>query len=267
MFQSQHEIEMNNFAERMITIITGCSISIYLVMFSKETLILLFSIFGIGAYVEYQTLMSPKMNNLTKIYLAVFPYFCYSLFKVYILQKLDTWWFWLFLGVFDFFYVLAMYGGVKNSIIGLIWIMPSMLICIEYGIEDPIKVIVLMTITWQTDGFAYLTGKLLGRTKLAHAISPNKTIEGTLGGLLASVITAYFISNYYFGISKFDLCVLAVICGITGQIGDLVESKFKRQLKIKDSGKLMFGHGGVLDRFDSVFFAIPASWIYLNLIY
>lgn len=112
--------------------------------------------------------------------------------------------------------------------------------------------------TWSSDSGAYFTGKYLGKRKLWPAISPNKTIEGALGAIFFSVLASLLI-NYLFGIN--ESLLYSVFVGITisvvGQMGDLVESALKRSKDIKDSGTLIPGHGGVLDRFDSLIFVFP----------
>ncbi|MDO3694396.1 phosphatidate cytidylyltransferase [Wenyingzhuangia sp. chi5] len=121
-------------------------------------------------------------------------------------------------------------------------------------------------LVWSTDTFAYLTGKSIGKTKLFERISPNKTIEGSVGGLLLTLITASILSIYFTQFSLIQWLGLSLVISIFGSLGDLVESMFKRAANIKDSGNLIPGHGGVLDRFDSLVFASPFIYFYLQLI-
>ncbi len=119
---------------------------------------------------------------------------------------------------------------------------------------------------WSTDTFAYLTGRAIGKHKLYEKISPNKTIEGSVGGLVFTLITAAILSKYFIQYSLLEWLGLSIIISIFGGLGDLVESMFKRAANIKDSGNLIPGHGGVLDRFDSLLFASPFVYFYLQLI-
>jgi phosphatidate cytidylyltransferase len=117
-------------------------------------------------------------------------------------------------------------------------------------------------IVWATDIGAYLIGRKLGKNKLAPHISPNKTIEGSLGGIFCALLvsTSYFFiypSDFSFGMTV----LLAILISISGQLGDLVESAFKRHYQVKDSGKILPGHGGILDRFDSILFAMPVLYL------
>ncbi|AZR72377.1 hypothetical protein BBF96_02585 [Anoxybacter fermentans] len=120
--------------------------------------------------------------------------------------------------------------------------------------------------TWATDSFAYFVGKSFGRKHLAPNISPKKTVEGFIGGILGSFLAGliYSIIN---GFSPFKAGVIAFLIGIVGQMGDLFESALKRDAGIKDSGNLIPGHGGVLDRFDSAFFTLPLTYYLIILFF
>ena len=121
-------------------------------------------------------------------------------------------------------------------------------------------------IVWVNDTFAYLIGKNFGKQKLFPSISPKKTVEGFLGGLLFSCIASYFIATFTETLSFNNWLILAVIISVIGTIGDLIESKFKRQANVKDSGVIMPGHGGLLDRFDSIILAAPFIYLFLRVI-
>ncbi|AEO99248.1 phosphatidate cytidylyltransferase [Weizmannia coagulans] len=111
---------------------------------------------------------------------------------------------------------------------------------------------------WATDSGAYFVGRAFGKHKLWPEISPNKTVEGALGGVLCAVIVAvlfFFYSNIGLGLGR--LMVSTVVLSVFGQIGDLVESAYKRHYGVKDAGKILPGHGGILDRFDSLLFVLP----------
>ncbi|MDZ7835398.1 MAG: phosphatidate cytidylyltransferase [Alkalibacterium sp.] len=111
----------------------------------------------------------------------------------------------------------------------------------------------MLLVIWATDTGAYLIGRKIGKTKLAPTISPNKTIEGSLGGtILASAFAFAYLLYFPQSESLFSSFFLMVVISVTGQIGDLLESKIKREYHVKDSGHLLPGHGGILDRFDSL---------------
>lgn len=120
---------------------------------------------------------------------------------------------------------------------------------------------------WANDTGAYLVGRKLGRTKLFERISPKKTWEGSIGGGLMGLGIGYMNALLFPDLSLINWLVVALIVLIFGSLGDLVESMFKRSLNIKDSGKLLPGHGGLLDRFDGIFIAAPIVYTYLRFIF
>ncbi len=129
--------------------------------------------------------------------------------------------------------------------------------------------ILLFVVVWANDTFAYFAGGKWGKRKLAPVVSPGKTVEGALGGLFGPVIflsVLYFFIGQYYPLSLSLTLVLTVYITIFAQIGDLIESALKRKLKTKDSGGIIPGHGGILDRFDSIMFAAPFTYFFLLLI-
>jgi phosphatidate cytidylyltransferase len=118
---------------------------------------------------------------------------------------------------------------------------------------------------WTNDTGAYLAGKSFGKHKLFERISPKKTWEGSIGGLALAIAVAYGVSFLptFVDITKTDWLVIGFLVAVFGSFGDLFESLLKRNLKIKDSGTILPGHGGVLDRFDGLFLAVPAMFFYL----
>lgn len=125
--------------------------------------------------------------------------------------------------------------------------------------------ILLTVITVFSDSFAYYTGKMLGRHKLAPAISPGKTIEGLLGGLFGSILGAIIVCLWFFpGYSLVKISTLTVFLSMIGVMGDLTESMIKRTMGVKDSGNILPGHGGVLDRLDSLMIAAPVLFYMLH---
>jgi phosphatidate cytidylyltransferase len=147
---------------------------------------------------------------------------------------------------------------------------------ISFGVNDynPKIIIGLFILIWTNDTFAYIVGKSMGKHKLFEKISPKKTIEGFFGGLIFAIFAGYLISMYlikpsaqFSDKSILIWMIIAAIVGVVGTIGDLIESKFKRIAGVKDSGKIMPGHGGVLDRLDSVIFVAPFIFLFYKILY
>ena len=135
------------------------------------------------------------------------------------------------------------------------------------NIFDEYYLIIIFCLIWINDIFAYLTGMAIGKHKLFERISPKKTIEGSLGGLVMTVVTAYLVNHYWLNFwSTWEMIGLAVVVVVFGSLGDLCESMMKRQAGVKDSGNVIPGHGGILDRFDATFLAVPAVYCYLMLL-
>jgi len=137
----------------------------------------------------------------------------------------------------------------------------------SYALLIPLFVIGCM---WINDTMAYIVGSLIGKTPFSK-ISPKKTWEGTIGGIiLSSLIMGYLASrideSFVLGQTFIWWTILAMIASVTGTLGDLLESKLKRMADVKDSGHIMPGHGGFLDRFDSILLAIPFVWLYVRLL-
>jgi len=118
--------------------------------------------------------------------------------------------------------------------------------------------------TWASDTFAFFVGSYLGKHKLCPGISPNKTIEGALGGMFGSLI-AIVLLGVLFKLPISHSAIMGILVGIAAPVGDLVESAIKRFAGVKDSGQILPGHGGILDRFDSILFTVPAIYYYMHI--
>jgi len=128
-------------------------------------------------------------------------------------------------------------------------------------------IIFILFCVWLSDTLAYFVGTPFGKHKLCPGISPGKSVEGFAAGIAGSALAAILSHHFFLGsVPLGDLFILSLIIGSVGQVGDLVESSFKREANLKDSSSILPGHGGILDRFDSLLFAAPAVYLYLKFI-
>jgi phosphatidate cytidylyltransferase len=154
---------------------------------------------------------------------------------------------------------------VFKQVIGIIYIplFLSYIVFIRNGDNGILWTFLLLTVVFMGDTGAYYLGSYLGKHKLCPAVSPNKTIEGALGGLAANLGSGALIKYFFLPLLPWSLSLLFFLSiGIAGQVGDLFESQLKRVAHIKDSGAILPGHGGVLDRIDAVLFAVPMAYIF-----
>ena len=181
-----------------------------------------------------------------------------------------AWWVWALLELGrdrGLYYVHA-----TKVLAGALVLIPMWVAAIVLHAADPhrpLALLFVLVLVWAADSLAYLTGKTVGRTKLAPRVSPGKTIEGVLGALAGVVLIAYFCGTIFWRLEGARLAGwlgLALFVALVSVLGDLVESKVKRVAGVKDSGTLLPGHGGVLDRIDALTAAIPIfalGWLML----
>jgi phosphatidate cytidylyltransferase len=199
----------------------------------------------------------------------------------------QAWWPWMALPnlvwwLFVLFLIPGFPGNLERNklplpvmvLLGLVWLVPTVLCLVLLrgaGPDGPLRLLYTMALVWASDVGAYLAGRNFGRRKLAPTVSPGKTLEGAIGGLLLCAVFAVAAGSYVF--QPASLGQLALLVGLSlgvavlSIVGDLGESMFKRLAGLKDSGKLLPGHGGILDRIDSLMAAAPAMalglfWLY-----
>jgi len=154
---------------------------------------------------------------------------------------------------------------VFKQVVGIIYIplFLSYIVLIRNGDDGVLWVFLLLSVVFMGDTGAYYLGSYFGKHKLSPAISPNKTVEGALGGLAATLGSGALIKTFYLPLLPWGLSILFFISiGLAGQVGDLFESQIKRVAHLKDSGVILPGHGGILDRIDAVLFAAPVAYIF-----
>lgn len=151
---------------------------------------------------------------------------------------------------------------ISLTLLGILYI-PFMFFHILY-LDKSLNIWLIFIIAFGTDTFAYVFGNIFGKTKLCPKISPNKTVEGAIGGILGCLVLVISYSLYFDLAPLWNMIILSIISSILAQLGDLTASKIKRITGIKDFGFIMPGHGGVLDRFDSIIFTTPVIYYYIS---
>lgn len=162
------------------------------------------------------------------------------------------------------------FTSIAFLICGLIYIIlpiSTTNLIIQYNSEfQPLLLLSVFILVWCNDTFAYLTGVKFGKHRLFERHSPKKSWEGFVGGFLFTIIAGVVISKFSNIFAIWHWVAISIIVSTVGTLGDLVESMFKRQMGVKDSGKILPGHGGILDRFDILFIVLPIVWVYLEII-
>ncbi|MBZ9630676.1 phosphatidate cytidylyltransferase [Salegentibacter sp. LM13S] len=261
--------------EAIIRTISGLlyvSILVASILSSELIFISLFYLLGLVCLVEMQKLLHLKSYALYAVQALLFYLFSYLKFNqdATILLLFTTIFVNLFL-VKDLLVVRKIPVFEKKKYIIIIFYLISSVIFLTLiptieGVFIPKLVVGIFILIWTNDTFAYIVGKNFGNKKLFERISPNKTVEGFLGGLVFSGVASFFIF-YYTQFLTFPIWLgMAIILSIFGTLGDLIQSKFKRQAGVKDSGSLMPGHGGLFDRLDSIIFSSPFVYAYLYIL-
>lgn len=214
-------------------------------------------VFQSAFFISIQAIIGLLLLNLILVHEVTFPYDLILKLNVIVVFILFLFGCSLFLKTeYSFYY--AWYAGIFY--IGLPILVGIAFLYQDYNAHKYI-ILGLIILNWSNDTFAYITGRWIGKTLMAPDISPKKTIEGAFGGLCAAILAAWIVNEYLF-IHSFPfikILFLGIGVWLSGTIGDLYESKMKRLAGIKDSGNLLPGHGGFLDRFDSFFYIIPVG--------
>ena len=159
--------------------------------------------------------------------------------------------------------------NIGISISGIVYVVLPLILINVMSIESSGKedgqlfpLLGVFIMIWTSDTFAFLVGRKLGKRKLFERISPNKSWEGFFGGLLFTILAGCIIAHFLAGQPYLQYAILGFLVAVFGTLGDLIESMLKRSLHVKDSGKILPGHGGLLDRLDSILIVIPIIYVY-----
>jgi len=274
------------FKTRALTAIVFVVVMMFGLLWNRWSFFILFSIVHFGAWIEYQKLIGRINKEYTIVTLHCYGImiagWCLLLFftnqELQIFgAHLTTIGWWLGLALLIILPILILLQSPKSfllnigySLFGILYIsLPLALLIdlrnhwIETNIDFNIIIPLIIIFTlWVNDTMAYIVGSLIGKTPLS-SISPKKTWEGTIGGIILSIAVMSLVAWFTQRFSVVHTAAIAALTSVSGTYGDLFESKLKRMANVKDSGKIMPGHGGFLDRFDSLFFAATVVWFYV----
>lgn len=259
---------MNNLLIRALSGAVFVALIVGSIIISIETFVIVFSLIFILLNLEFFRIFERNKNYLLWIggILINLSFILILTFKAGYLP-------FVLLLIIIYLFVLAVsekVPSIGNFAFSLIYLaMPFFLffhISVLYSDDRIVLLLAPLLLTWSNDTFAYLVGSWIGKTRFVPNISPKKTWEGVLGGVLFNLLTAYVLSVFYPVFLIAEWLVLALVISIFATMGDLFESKIKRYLNIKDSGSFMPGHGGLLDRFDAFLFVVPVYFVFLKII-
>ncbi|PLK43069.1 phosphatidate cytidylyltransferase [Emticicia sp. TH156] len=269
--------QLSNLNQRIIAAVVGVSIILTGVLYNEWTFWVLFLVISVLTQIEfykllkldsnlpltfYGTLCGVILNALTfliekdflpfKYYYLIVPLLTVTFFiKLY--KKKDT----------------KPFANLGYTFLGILYVAVPFALINEMVLTDsgyePTLLLGCLFILWGSDTGAYFAGRFLGKRKLFERVSPKKTWEGFFGGAILALLIAFILTKYFDCVSPWQWYAVAVIISVTGTLGDLVESLFKRSIAIKDSGSLIPGHGGFLDRFDGLLLSMPFILTFLKI--
>ena len=269
---------MSNIVQRTITGIIFLVVVIGAIAFNRFSFFILFELIIIGAMYEFYTLAEKKKFKPQKIYGIVIGTLVFAANYFFVQSAIGAE---IFLGIIPLLigvFIIELYRkseyvfvNIGFTLLGIIYVAVPFSFANYIVFSNEISyssqlLLGFFFLTWSFDTLAYVFGISFGRHRLFERISPKKSWEGFVGGLISSIGIAYVISLFFTELSFIHWAVLSVLISVFGTYGDLVESSLKRNIDEKDSGSILPGHGGILDRFDAVFFTLPLFYIYLHFV-
>jgi phosphatidate cytidylyltransferase len=286
-------LHLQTLKTRTLTSVVFVIIMLCGLLINSWSFLLLFCIIHFGCWFEYQKIVTRilpayKITSSINNYAIIFLGFGFMLwmtndaFTIGVIKLKNVGFFLMLINLSAFIFNIVFYKMYRDKkilsalIIGFIYISVSCglmlnlrttgiisgsIFSLDFGLILPLLIIASM---WINDTMAYIVGSLIGKTPLS-SISPKKTWEGTIGGVILAVIVITIFGNIFFKADVLQLVLITSVACIAGITGDLFESKLKRLANIKDSGNIMPGHGGFLDRFDSMLMATIFVWLYVKL--
>jgi phosphatidate cytidylyltransferase len=256
---------------RLLVAVIGLPIGLAAIILGGYFLFALAIVLTVLGLHEYYTLLRPYRPNLLVGYLSGLCVIVCSFFLgaqgilIGLMALVVLTFFWSLVGKLGAHFV----GRMAMTALGVVWVAVGfayVMLVREFNHGQALAVM-MVACTVAADTFAYFVGRAIGRHRMAPTISPKKSVEGAIGGLVGAVVAALIVRIYSPWLPTRDAVVLGLLIGIVGQWGDLFESAVKRDFRVKDSGTILPGHGGILDRFDSFLFAgFAAYWLSIALL-
>jgi len=271
---------VSNFLTRTITGTLFVVVIVGSIIISHHLFSIVFLVITMLTLSEYYSLIKTEEVNPAKTLGMLLGSMVFLSFSLVAAETIPIKYLYLIIPMIILVYVFELYRNSKYSIANINYTISGVIyIALPFAIlnfyfnpgfvpgESKYGILLgFFILVWLHDVGAYLVGSTLGRHKLFERISPKKTWEGTIGGTIVCVLVAYFLPQILGSLDTVNWIIVALIVVVFGTFGDLAESMVKRNMGVKDSGKMLPGHGGMLDRFDAVLFASPAVFAYLLLI-
>ncbi len=259
---------------RTLSALLLASLTIPIVLYSPSWFFSLF-VFTICAIISYEyNKLSRKVFPNIAVWDVILDVILFILFACY--TNYFLYFFLLYLALqiglklFSSESLISAFSSLGGVFLGVIWIaLPGISIILVERLEfGRMLILSLLILTWINDIFAYIVGKNIGRTKLLPSISPNKTIEGSVAGLIGGTVSGIILFKLLplYDFQILYILLVSLVLSIFGQFGDLCESALKRVAQVKDSSDLIPGHGGFFDRLDSFLFAMPLLYVVLKVV-
>jgi phosphatidate cytidylyltransferase len=268
--------QLSNLTLRIIFGLLGAALVVTGVFYNEWTFLALFGGICTLTLVEFFNLLHKSGISVNRLFSTISGVILFVLHYLIQNNTLANKWYFAFVAFIFLIFIFELFqqntnpfNRIANSFLGVIYIaLPLALFAGTAFIQGAYNNALMMGILlllWANDIGGYIAGMSFGKHKLYERISPKKTWEGSIGGAILCFLTAWVCAQYFVSIALTHWIAVAAIMVIFGSIGDLVESQFKRNLSVKDSGKLIPGHGGLLDRFDGLLIAAPFIAMYLKL--
>jgi phosphatidate cytidylyltransferase len=259
---------MSNLVLRAITGFLFVTAIVCSIWFNVYVAIGVFTLFFVAGIFEYVNLFKEHDQiNIDKVSFLALNIVLYVLLVLCLFFKLNFAFLFLFFPILFLFMIVELWRkkdyalyNIAIGVFGFIYLLLpfSLILALLFMSSHTFPVLIgMFLLIWTNDTFAYLSGRFFGKTKLIERISPKKTWEGTIGGVLFTFLVAFLIGQMNEAENLYFWLIAALFVAPSAILGDLLESLMKRNLKIKDSGTILPGHGGILDRFDATFFTVP----------